>query len=44
MNTVLRDGLDRFVTAYLDDILIFNLDEKSHEEYLQWVLSQLLEN
>ncbi len=37
MNTVLKDGLDRFVTVYLDDILVFSPDEATHEEHLRWV-------
>lgn len=41
MNSVLRDGLGRFVSVYLDDILIFSPDMESHKEHLTWVLSQL---
>ena len=31
MNTVLRDGLDRFVLVFLDDILIFSRTREEHE-------------
>ena len=44
MNTVLREGLDRFVTVYLDDILIYSPDAKSHETHLRWVLQKLRDN
>lgn len=41
MNGVLRDALGKFVTVYLDDILIFSRDLESHQEHLRWVLAQL---
>ena len=41
MNTVLREKLDRCVTVYLDDILVFSKDDESHAEDLHWVLTQL---
>lgn len=44
MHSVLREGLDRFVTVYLDDILVFSKDRESHKEHLRWVLQKLREN
>ena len=44
MNTVLRAGLDRFVTVYLDDILVFSETEAEHEEHLRWTLERLREH
>jgi len=41
MNTVLRDGLDKFCTVYLDDILVFSRSEEEHQEHLRWVFGQL---
>ena len=31
MNTILRDGLDRFVLVFLDDILIFSHTREEYE-------------
>lgn len=44
MNEVLREKLDVCVTVYLDDILIFSKDDKSHEADLHWVFSKLREH
>lgn len=41
MNSVLRQGLGRFVAVYLDDILVYSPDMATHKEHLSWVLSQL---
>src|SRR5881394_3740658 len=41
MNNVLRDYLDEFVIAYLDDILIYSNDEKEHVEHVKKVLTCL---
>ena len=41
MNQVLRAGLDRFCTVYLDDILVFSRTEAEHQEHLRWVFEQL---
>ena len=41
MNGVLRYALGKFVTVYLDDILIYLGDLESHQEHLRWVLAQL---
>lgn len=41
INNVLREHLDIFVIAYLDDILIYSKDEKEHTEHVQTVLTLL---
>ena len=41
---VLREELDKFVTVYLDDILIFSRMEQEHKQHLRWVLAKLREN
>ena len=41
MNTILRDGLDRFVLVFLDDILIFSRTREEHEQYIRAVLDRL---
>ena len=44
MNRVLRPFLDRFVIAYLDDIVIFSRTEAEHIEHLRMVLLTIREN
>ena len=41
MNGVLREGLDKFCTVYLDDILVFSRDDSEHSKHLDWVFTQL---
>src|SRR5436190_18239773 len=41
INHVLYDHLDKFVIAYLDDILIFFETEKKHEKHIKKVLKKL---
>ena len=41
INDILRAHLDDFVTAYLDDILIFSETLKEHRQHVSWVLEQL---
>jgi transposase InsO family protein len=41
INNVLREHLDIFVTAYLDDILIYSENEEEHEEHVRKVLTLL---
>ena len=41
MHQVLSAGLDKHVTVYLDDILVFSKDPTSHEQHVQWVFDQL---
>ena len=42
INDVLRPYLDRFVVAYLDDILVYSQSEKEHKEHVRTVLKALL--
>jgi transposase InsO family protein len=41
VNNVLREHLDIFVIAYLDDILIYSRNEKEHKEHVRTVLKLL---
>ena len=41
MNTILRDGLDRFVLVFLDNILIFSRTREEHEQHIKAVLDRL---
>lgn len=43
INHVLREYLDIFVVAYLDDILIFSKNEEDHKEHIYKVLKALKE-
>ena len=43
MNKILRDGLDRFVLVFLDDILIFSHTREEHEKQIRAVLTELQE-
>jgi hypothetical protein len=38
---VLREYLDIYVVAYLDDILIYSQNEKEHKEHVRTVLNAL---
>ena len=41
MNTILRDGLDKFVLVFLDDILIFSRTKEEHERHIRTILERL---
>ena len=43
INDTLREYLDTFVLAYLDDIFIFSTDYKQHVQYVRMVLQKLRE-
>ena len=43
INDTLREYLNIFVLAYLDDILIFSIDYKQHIQYVRLVLQKLRE-
>jgi hypothetical protein len=44
MNKVLMEYLDKFVVAFIDDILIFSKMEEEHEKHLRLVLEKLRSN
>jgi len=41
MNEILSDYIDIFCVAYLDDILVFSLDEETHREHVWAVLTRV---
>nr|GFC77659.1 putative reverse transcriptase domain-containing protein [Tanacetum cinerariifolium] len=41
MNRVCKPYLDKLVTVFIDDILIYSKDEKEHEEHLKAILELL---
>ena len=43
MNRVFRPYLDQFVLAFIDDILVYSIDEQEHEQHLRIVLQTLRE-
>nr|GEY37137.1 reverse transcriptase domain-containing protein [Tanacetum cinerariifolium] len=43
MNRVCKPYLDKFVTVFIDDILIYSKDEKEHKEHLKSILGLLKE-
>jgi len=38
---VLKEHLDKFVMAYLDNIIIYSNIEEERKEYIKWVLKKL---
>ena len=44
MNQIFYDCIDVFMVVYMDDLLIFSKDEKSHLEHLEIVLSRFREH
>jgi hypothetical protein len=44
MNSVLMEGLDKFVMVFIDDILVFSKNKNEHEEQLRIVLQQLCDH
>lgn len=43
MDNIIREALDNFASAYLDDILIYSDLEEEHEEHVKWIMQCLLE-
>jgi hypothetical protein len=41
MNDIFRDLLDQSVVVYLDDILIYNADEKVHQKHVRAILERV---
>uniref|UniRef100_A0A8C6MBY8 Gypsy retrotransposon integrase-like protein 1 n=1 Tax=Nothobranchius furzeri TaxID=105023 RepID=A0A8C6MBY8_NOTFU len=44
VNSVLGDFINKFITVYLDDILIFSKDLSEHRQHVRAVLQRLLKN
>ncbi|WVZ75970.1 hypothetical protein U9M48_023982 [Paspalum notatum var. saurae] len=44
MNSVFMNELDKFVVAFIDDILVYSKNEEEHEEHLRTVLTRLREH
>jgi len=43
INNTIREALDDFASAYLDDILIYSDSEEEHEEHIKWVMQRHFE-
>ena len=43
INDVLKEKLDEFVLAYLDDIMIYSNSWEEHLEHVKWILSKFRE-
>ncbi|KAA0066738.1 DNA/RNA polymerases superfamily protein [Cucumis melo var. makuwa] len=41
MNRIFQQYLDQFVIVFIDDILVYSMDKKAHEEHLRIVLQTL---
>ena len=41
INNVLREHLDKFIVAYLDDILIYLEDKREYIKYIEIILEYL---
>jgi hypothetical protein len=44
MNSIFMPELDKFVVAFIDDILIYSRSMEEHEEHLRIVLQRLREH
>jgi len=42
INNAVREALDDFASAYLDDILIYNDSEEEHVGHVNWIIQRLL--
>ena len=43
MDNALREALDDFASAYLDDVLIYSNSEEEHVGHVKWIMQSLLE-
>ena len=43
INNAIREDLDEFASAYLDDVLIYSDSEETHVGYVKWIMQLLLE-
>ena len=41
INSMLGEYLDKFIIAYLDNIIIYFNNKKEHFQYIKWVLQRL---
>ena len=41
INSVLGEHLDKFIMAYLNNIIIYSNSKKEHFQYIKWVLQRL---
>ena len=41
INSVLREYLDKFIIAYLNNIIIYSNSKEEHFQYIKWVLQRL---
>ena len=41
INSVLGEHLDKFIIAYLDNIIIYFNSKEEHFQYIEWVLQRL---
>jgi hypothetical protein len=44
MNDIFREYMDEFVVVYLDDILIFSMNQEDHDKHVRLVLATLREH
>jgi hypothetical protein len=43
INNAIREALDDFASAYLDDVLIYSDSEEEHFGHVKWIMQRLLE-
>jgi hypothetical protein len=43
INNTIREALDDFASAYLDDVLIHSNSDKEHVGLVKWIIEHLLE-
>jgi hypothetical protein len=43
INNAIREALDDYASAYLDDILIYSDSEEEHVGHVKWIMQRLLE-
>jgi len=41
INSVLGEHLNKFIIAYLNNIIIYLITKEEHGEYVKWVLKRL---
>jgi len=43
INNAIREALDDFASAYLDDVLIYSDSEEEHVSHIKWIMQRLLD-